>query len=131
MIAPMLSVSSAEDTMCMNGYGLTQMQWDVGTKIPPCKAACASQYMQTCKQHIQCRQCNPQSLKAGSLAIAIKQHTCNSSDTHVHAGHTGMQVGASGQSPQEHLKAESQQAGMLSFMAAMPAGVFCCPGKSI
>ncbi len=47
------------------------------------------------------------------------------------ARRTGMQVGASGQSPQEHLKAESQQAGMLSFMAAMPAGVFCCPGKSI
>ncbi len=70
-------------------------------------------------------------LEAIALAVAIVQHTCKLHDAHVHAKHTGMQVGASGQSPHEHLKAESQQAGMLSFMAAMPAGVFCCPGKSI
>jgi len=65
------------------------------------------------------------------IAIATVQHKCKLHDAHVHARHTGMQVGASGQSPQEHLKAESQQAGMLSFIAAMPAGVFCSPGKSI
>ena len=65
------------------------------------------------------------------IAIATMQHKCRLHDAHVHARHTGMQVGASGQSPQEHLKAESQQAGMLSFIAAMPAGVFCSPGKSI
>lgn len=46
-------------------------------------------------------------------------------------GPTGIHVGASGQSPQEHLKAESQHTGMLSFIAAMLAGVFCSPGKSI
>ena len=44
---------------------------------------------------------------------------------------TGTQAGASGQSPQEHLKAASQHAGMVSFITAIPAGVLCSPGKSI
>lgn len=61
---------------------------------------------------------------------------CGLAVTNVHAcrwleGHTGTHAGASGQSPQEHLKAASQHAGMVSFITVIPAGVFCSPGKSI
>lgn len=44
---------------------------------------------------------------------------------------TVVHCGASGQSPQEQRCAESQQAGMLLFIGAMPFGVLSSPGKSI
>ena len=44
---------------------------------------------------------------------------------------TGVHCGPSGQSPQEHLSAESQQGGTVSFAAAIPLGVVDSPGKSI
>ena len=44
---------------------------------------------------------------------------------------TGVHCGPSGQSPQEHLSAESQQGGTVSLAATMPLGVSGSPGKLI